>query len=292
MTKLDNVAQFAKDASREAMIEARKLQKELGMSEGELCSLPTNFNRLRNVERLNALTAEYERIETECRVKLTEKREAEAKALADSPACVIAALTTANEITTVRKRCERELANLQRLERKAGLTVTPSRSFKGLALNALTTLGNEYATAAKAALALVPAPEPKPESVEIAVPGLEPTKPAVEQATANDEHCALVERYKSDLASLRTLDAKEANRLHHPAPERISTQNLRALVERITAVTQAHENAKLEAERVAKCRRHADAQKLRADYMALQRAGRAHQPFGKWAESRGFSAVA
>jgi hypothetical protein len=142
MTKLDNVAQFAKDSCREAMHEARRLQQELGVPEGELCSLPATFNRFRSVERLNALTAEFETIADECR-----------KTFAASPAGQLAALAMANEVAAARKVCERELANLQRLQRQAGQPVSASRSFKKLPLKEIERLGNEYRALADTLLA-------------------------------------------------------------------------------------------------------------------------------------------
>ena len=240
------------------------------------------FGRFRSVERIDALTAEYEAIAADCREKLEAKREAEAKAFAASPTGVITALAMANELATARKRCERVLANTRRLERKAGLPVTPSRSFKGLALDALTSLEENYHEAAKVAVVAV---------VKTETPKLVMAKTAVEPTQIDAAHIALVESYKSGLASLRKLDAREANRLFHAKPERISERNLRVLVESIEAATQAHETAKLEAEREAKRQRHAEAQRLRKEYTDLQRSGRAHQPFGKWAEMRGFKAA-
>lgn len=146
MIKLDNVAQFAKDACREAMIETRKLQQELGVPENERCSLPASFNRFRSVERLDALTAEYEKIADTCREQLAAKKAAEA---AKPENRLLAAFELTAAHGALRKVCERELANVQRLERQAGLPVTPCRSFKKLPLEELARLEGEYRSVAE-----------------------------------------------------------------------------------------------------------------------------------------------
>ncbi|MCR4256240.1 MAG: hypothetical protein NUW08_00880 [Candidatus Uhrbacteria bacterium] len=168
MTKLDNVAQFAKDTCREAMIEAREFQQELGVPETEQCKLPATFNCFRSVERFEALTAEYDAIAAECRATLV----AEAKAEAAKPESRLLAafeLTAAHD--ALRKVCERELANVQRLQRQAGLPVALCRSFKKLSLEELALLENEYHSIADRMLADAKALREQREAAAVAEAG-------------------------------------------------------------------------------------------------------------------------
>ncbi|MEI7512056.1 MAG: hypothetical protein WCK01_01190 [Candidatus Uhrbacteria bacterium] len=268
---------------------ARALQAELNVPETERCSLPLNFNLLRKVERINALTEQFETIVTDCRARL----EALKTVVLTDAEKALEMLRREAEIENARKACTTNFANVQRLRSKAGLKGLPSVSLKSLSPEQL----REYALSLQArALELAP----KPVEAPVAVPTdcqaeflrreqelsrkvwvAKPAKPMLAKAPAA-EVVKIVEKSATRLAleasfaeSIKVLTREHP--LFHPAPERLSDKNLAALVARVTSEIER-------IKREALIKEHGRQQKLLSDYAHLRRSGRAHQPFGVWSK--------
>jgi hypothetical protein len=94
-----------KDECRATLKKARDLQAQVGVPEAERCSLPPTFNRLRNEERIHALTAQYEAIIAECEKQIAEHAASKEAEL---------------ELQSWRQVCERVENHLRELQTELG----------------------------------------------------------------------------------------------------------------------------------------------------------------------------
>jgi hypothetical protein len=255
-----------------AFAELQELEIEAGIPEAERVALPANFNRLRKPERFEALTAEFETRAAECREAL-KTHEAEK---------VLVQVASATELKVARKRCLRELENLDRLRRKAGMKPIERVSLKEMSLEGLKELETRLRVDVLSTIAEIKATVEAETSAKHAERERREAEAAKKAEAEHAEAKSLVERYRKAINELRGLDKIEASRRYHPCPERVARQrveNLRAMLE---GVLEAISRIRLERIR----ERHERDQRSLADYRAHQRSGRAGKPYGVWLKER------